>query len=225
LERAELLRRVCSPRALRMVRIVCACAGLVVGSTGLAAILTGPGAPGEKSLVASIGIVADTRERLYVGLLDASVVQVYSSAGKFERTIAIDALAGDFRFRVSRDDQLEVATTRNRMLYRYTLEGVLSSATPSADSYDAFGLQSRSAVAPTTGVRYELGDRSIVATYTDGSRQLLVQHGWWPWAFVVGSASGPFFVSWGVALMFYAVAVVPRLCSTVGRTNRPMPLD
>lgn len=208
-----------------MIRIACGCAGLVVGSTGLAAILTGPGAPGEKSLVASIGIVADTHERLYVGLLDASVVQVYSSAGKFERTIGVDALAGDFRFRVSSDDQLEVATTRNRMLYRYTLEGALTSSTPSADSYDSFGPQSRSAIAPATGVRYELGKRSIVATYTDGSRQVLVQHGWWPWAFVLGSVSGPFFVSWGVALMFHAVVVVPRSCSTAGRTNRPMPLE
>jgi hypothetical protein len=95
------------------------------------------------------------------------------------------------------------------MLYRYTPEGVLTSATPSVDSYDSFGPQSRWAVVPATGVRYELGDRSIVATYSDGSRHLLVRHDWWPWAFVVGGLMEPFFVSWGFALIVFGVFVDP----------------
>ena len=78
-------------------------------------------------------------------------IQLYDRDKRFVRGWSVNASGGTFRIHVNRDNHLEVATARGRMLYVFDREGhLLSGASYEPRSYSVFdGWRGRAIVIPT----------------------------------------------------------------------------
>lgn len=118
--------------------------------------------------------------------------------------IPIRAANGGFRWRITDDGTLLVATIRNRMLYRFGRDGQLISSESAEWAFFELAETPGPAVDGSTGVRYVLRGLSILAVEPDRSMRILVKHPWWPWYFSFSATMPFFFVSWGSVMMLFA---------------------
>ena len=80
---------------------------------------------GELPITRCEGIVVSSDGRIFCGLPDYRKIQVYDTEGKFLLNFPIDAGGGEFAMRINKDDNLEVGTTRNDMLFVFDKSGKL----------------------------------------------------------------------------------------------------
>jgi hypothetical protein len=71
------------------------------------------------------GIAVDSSGNIYCGAQFYSRIQKYDSEGRFLFGLRIDASGGGFRFRVNKNDELEVGTSRTDLVYRFSPSGEL----------------------------------------------------------------------------------------------------
>jgi hypothetical protein len=113
-----------------------------------------------------------------------------------------------FRIRIVENDVLEVATVRNRMLYRFDLGGTLLSTERSEGAYDEFGAEGEWSAVDLSGARYVLKPRAIVRISRGGTQTAFVKQDWWPWA-LAGHIPPVAIVAFGAFQLIVAMGLSP----------------
>jgi hypothetical protein len=85
------------------------------------------------------GAVVDADGMIYCPSAPWGRVQLYDRGKRFVRGWPVNAFGGTFRLHIDRDNHLQVATARGRMLYAFDRQGrLLSSASYEPGSYSDF---------------------------------------------------------------------------------------
>lgn len=112
------------------------------------------------------GIAVDSSGRIYCGLQFYNRIQQYDDHGKFITGWFIDSVGGAFRIRLNENDELEVATARNDMLYQFDQRGNLVKRYKIEDIFYDFGSENENSYHTSNGTLYRI-TRSLFSTSID----------------------------------------------------------
>ena len=159
-----------SKKLLKMIRntlIILGCFGWIVGSLASRGILNFVSNAVEFPLGNLNGIAVDSSGNIYCGLRFYSRIHQYGPTGQFVAGWFIEAGSGAFRLYVNNNDELEVATIRNEMYYRFKSSGTLIEKKKGGSKYyNDFGVESETLFLHKDGTAYEIGGTKLFPKIT-----------------------------------------------------------
>jgi hypothetical protein len=192
-------------RCMRRILHVFACLLVVLGGIGLFTELLTPwlDASFEMPLGQLRGIAVDSTGHLYCASQFYHRVHKYDSDGRFLLGWPIDT-DGVFRIRCNRNDELEVATARGEMFYRFSSDGELLEQ-KNCDLYARFGSENEKQCRGRDGSVYEIAGRSVfpavVRVASTGRRETVVSVPFRKWVFMGPFPAWFFFMGGGLVAL------------------------
>ena len=154
------------------------------------------------------GIAVDSSGNLFCGLRFYSRIHQYNSEGQFVAGWFIEAGGGAFRLHVNNNDELEVATIRNEIYYRFTDGGKLIEKKQGGEKYfNDFGIESETSFLHKDGTAYIISGSELLPKITKtkpSGETLTIANSFTKWLFM-----GPM-----PAWLFVMVPIVLRFIIT-----------
>jgi len=132
------------------------------------------------------GIAVSEAGKVYCGVHFYSRIQVYDTKGKYLYTLSVNGLGGDFRLKIDDEDNLMVATTRNRMIYTFDDNGDLIGQREDDKGFDAFGEKEENISVTNDGTTYKITNPllmhpRVTKTGSEGRTHTIISTGFSEW--------------------------------------------
>jgi len=132
------------------------------------------------------GILVDANGKLYCGVHDYSRIHVYDNQGDFLYSICINGQGGDFKFTLDEDNNVKVATVRNKMLYTFDQDGNLIKTEKNEKAYYDFKTKDDYRLVTKDGVLYKISNPlwifpRVSKITADGQESILVKSDFKAW--------------------------------------------
>lgn|GEM_PF-3325507 len=152
--------------------------------------------------------------RIYVGSHFYTKVLVYSREGKYEGCLNFDARGGDFRLSIDNDNMVSVATIRNKMLYKYNKDRMITTATPDMNIFKQFGESNEFQFTDKQNNVYILSNKftfpRVIKKIQSGNETTIVSTTFSDWIFL-GPLPSWLFVAIGIIIFLLCSGLLKRL--------------